>query len=112
MTYLFVHVLDPVLVGHDVGLDELVLLHQVLDGSQVLAVVVSVEKRLDLAQPEVQILDGCNEGPLPVGLLQLHRLLRGLLGQNLPLLGDGLQAVDDGLLRAGALLAVDLERGR
>ena len=98
LIYLFVHILDPIFVRHDVGLNELVLLHQVLDGGQVLAVIVRVQERLDLAEPEVQILDGGDEGPLSVGLLQLHRLLRRLLGQNLPLLRDGLQAVDDGLL--------------
>ena len=84
--YLIIHILNSVLVGHDVSLDELMLLHQVLDGSQVLAMVIRVEKGLDLSKPEVEILDGCDEGPLTVGLFQLQGLLGGLVGQDLPLL--------------------------
>jgi len=40
----------------------------------------------------------------PVGLLELHGLLAGLLGEELPLLGDALQAVLHRLLATRALL--------
>jgi hypothetical protein len=109
MLYLFIHVLDPVFVRHDVCLNQLMLLHQVLHRGQVLAVIVRVQQRLDLAQPKVQILDGGDEGPLPVGLLQFHRLLRRLVRQDLPLLGDRLESVNDGLFGSGTLLAVNLK---
>ena len=108
-SYLIIHIFNSVLVGHDVSLNELMLLHQVLDGSQVLAVVIRVEKGLDLSKPEVEILDGGDEGPLTVGFFQLQGLLGGLVGQYLPLLGAGLQTVDNGLLRSGAFFAFDLK---
>ena len=109
MFYLFIHILDPVLVRHDVGLNQLMFLHQVLHRSQVLAVIVRVQQGLDFAQPKVEILDGGDEGPLSVGLLQLHRLFRGLVGQDLPLLGDRLEAVNDGLFGSATLLSVNLK---
>ncbi len=83
---MIIHILNSVLVRHDVSLDKLMLLHQVLDGSQVLAMVVRVEKGLNLSEPEVEILDGRDEGPLTVGLFQLQGLLGCLVGQDLPLL--------------------------
>ena len=53
---LLVHVVDAVLVGNDVSLDQLVLLHQILDGGQVLAELVGCQQGLHLAQPEVKVL--------------------------------------------------------
>ncbi len=61
------------------------------------------EESLDLPEPEVQVLDGGDEGALPVGLLQLHGLLAGLLGEQLPLLGNTLQPVLHRLLATRAL---------
>ena len=64
----------------------------------------TVKKYSYLSEPEVEILDGCDEGALAVGLLQLHRLLAGLLGEELPLLCDALQTVLHRLLATAALL--------
>ena len=101
------HVLDPVLMGNDVCLHQLVLLHQVLHGGKILSNLVSGQNALNLAEPKVEILDCCNEGSLPVCLLQLHRLLAGLLGEQLPLLSNGLQPVLHGFFTSRALLPVD-----
>jgi len=68
------------------------------------------EKSLDLPEPEVQVLDGGDEGALAVGLLQLHGLLAGLLGEELPLLSDALQAVLHRLLATRALLPISGKR--
>jgi len=78
-------------VGLDVSFNQLVLLDEVLDGRQVLARVLGGEKRLHFAQPEVEVLDSGDVSALLVRFLQLKRLLGGLLGEELPLLGDGSQ---------------------
>jgi len=66
---LVVHVLDAVFVRHDIRLDQLMLLHEVLDRGQILTRILSGQKTLDLAQPEVQILDSSDIGALLIRLL-------------------------------------------
>ncbi len=52
-----VHVLDAVLVGADVRLDELVLLDEVLDGGEVLAAVFGRQQALNLCLELVDVTD-------------------------------------------------------
>lgn len=81
--------IDTVLMGVNIGLDQLMFLHQILHRGQVFARVFTGKERLDLSEPEVQVLHRCDIRPLFVCLLELHSFLGRLLGQILPLLRDG-----------------------
>ncbi len=95
----------PVLVRHDVRLEQLLLLQQILDAHQVLAIVLAAELGLDLAQPNLNVLDGAVEVLLLRGLEELGALALGRLDELLPQLDDFLHAGGDPV--RGVVAALD-----
>uniref|UniRef100_A0A2M3ZLE3 Uncharacterized protein n=1 Tax=Anopheles braziliensis TaxID=58242 RepID=A0A2M3ZLE3_9DIPT len=102
-----IHILDAILVRMDVGLHQLVLLHQILHRSQILAGIFRSQQTLDLTQPKVQILHRRNVRALLVRFLQLQRFFGRLLRQVLPLVSDLRQPLLNGFLRTAALITID-----
>ena len=69
--------INSVLMSSNVGLHQRVLLLQVLDRGQVLAVILRDELSFDFTQPHFQVLDAAVELLLLLSLLQFDALLLG-----------------------------------
>lgn len=72
----------------NISIDELMFLHEVLNGGQVFAGILRCEQRFDFTQPKIEIFDGSDVSALFVSLLQFHRLLGRLVSQEFPLVSD------------------------
>merc|ERR1719341_184247 len=104
---LLIHILDTILMSDDISFNKLMLLHQILNRSKILSNFISGENTFNLTQPEIKIFNCSNESSLPVGFLQFHGLLTGLLSEKFPLLSNRFQSVLDSFFTATALLPVN-----
>lgn len=103
LTVIKVFTFNAIFVCLNISLDQLMLLHKILNGSEIFPGILARQKTFDFAQPKVKILDGRYVRALLVGLLQLDGFLGGLLGEELPLVGDGDESFADRFFRTGTL---------